>query len=280
MRFAKRLLLKYVKVKFKLLSLISDRIAAKAAFNLFVTPQVRNKKQPPHVFECAEKLKTVFNDTSIVGYRWNHPQTKKVLILHGFESSAVNFGSFVEPLVAKNYEVLAFDAPAHGRSGGKQIHAIIYKQFIQFIVEQFGPVHNFITHSFGGLALSLVLEETPHDETWRVVFIAPATESTTAMDRFFQLVDLNEDIRKEFDKLITAANNKPPEWYSVARAAENIKAQVLFLQDKNDELTPFADVEPIIEKNYPNFNFVISERLGHQRIYRDSGSIEKVMKFF
>jgi len=63
------------------------------------------------------------NGIVIKGWRWNHPAERKVLILHGFESSAINFDRYVKPLIKKGYEVLAFDAPAHGRSGSKTITA-------------------------------------------------------------------------------------------------------------------------------------------------------------
>ncbi|HEU4902483.1 MAG TPA: hypothetical protein VFT06_06805, partial [Flavisolibacter sp.] len=135
------------------------------------------------------------------------------------------------------------------------------------------------SHSFGGLALSLALEEIPHDESWKVVLIAPATESLTAMHNFFELVKLDESVKEEFEKLIVEANGKPLSWYSVARAAAGIRAQVLFLQDKQDKQTPFKDVEPIMEKEFPNFRFVISDGLGHRRIYKDASSIKTVMEF-
>jgi pimeloyl-ACP methyl ester carboxylesterase len=215
----------------------------------------------------------------IQGYRWNHPQEKKALILHGFESSAVNFDKYIAPLVKKGYEVLAFDAPAHGRSTGKIINAVDYKNFILHIQKTYGPVTSFITHSFGGLALGLALEEMEHDASWKVVFIAPATESTRAMNNFFHFLKMDDEVKAEFKKLIEEANGKPLSWYSVARAAESIQANVLFLQDKQDIQTPFADVEPIIKKNYPNFRFVISDGLGHRRIYKDAGSIKTVMEF-
>lgn len=275
-----QLALRYIRAKFKLLTTISKRKAAEKAFELFVTPQSRYAKELPPIFEKAEKLEMDFNGIPIVGYRFNHPGEKKLLILHGYESSAANFDRFVRPLIKKNYEVLAFDAPAHGKSGGKQIHAVIYKDFVRAIIKKFGPIKNFITHSFGGLALSLALEEMPHDESFRVVLMAPATESTTAMDRFFSLLRLNSDVREEFNELITQANNKPPQWYSVARASDHIKATVLFLQDKNDDLTPLSDVEPIIRKNFPNFKFIITEGLGHRRIYRDATTVKKVLEFF
>jgi pimeloyl-ACP methyl ester carboxylesterase len=279
MRIAKRLAVRYIRTKLKLLSKVSKRKAAEKAFELFTTPPSREKKEPPVLFNKAESLTFSFQNHRIQGYRWNYPKEKKVLILHGFESSVVNFDKYIPPLLKKGYEVLAFDAPAHGRSTGKIINAVDYKNFILHIQKAYGPVYNFITHSFGGLALGLALEEMPHDDTWKVVFIAPATESVRAMNNFFHFIKLDDEVKQEFEKLIEEANGKPLSWYSVARAAENIKAHVLFLQDKQDLQTPFEDVEPIMKKGYPNFRYVITDGLGHRQIYKDAGSIKTIMEF-
>src|SRR5215212_1427487 len=128
MHLAQRLVLKYVQTKLKLLSSLSKRKAAEKAFQLFCTPQHRNKKKLPPVFEKAEKLQFLFEGNMVRGYRWNHPSDKKLLILHGFESSVVNFDRYINPLIKKGYEVLAFDAPAHGRSTGKTFNALLYKE--------------------------------------------------------------------------------------------------------------------------------------------------------
>ncbi|HEY0355741.1 MAG TPA: alpha/beta fold hydrolase [Flavisolibacter sp.] len=279
MRLSQRLALIYVRTKFKLLSSLSPRKAAEKAFTLFCTPQHRNLKNLPPIFEKAEKIKFNFQQYTISGYRWNHGAGKKVLIAHGFESSVVNFDHFVNPLINKGYEVLAFDAPAHGRSTGKTLNAVIYQEFLTYIYEHYGPIQSFITHSFGGLCLSLALENLPHTKDHKVVFVAPAVETATAIDNFFGLLKLDAGIRKEFDQLIFEIGGHYPEWYSLSRIAPRIRAQVLFLQDKDDHMTPLKDVEPIMKNKYPNFQFVISEGLGHRRIYRDQGSAKTIIDF-
>ena len=279
MDFTKRLALRYVQTKFQVLSRLSKKKAAEEAFKLFITPQSRVKKDLPPVFKKAEKLSFNFDGIPIQGFRFNHPCNKKVLILHGFESSVLNFDTYVQPLMKKGYEVLAFDAPAHGLSGGRRINAVDYKNFILQIVKIYGPVTSFVTHSFGGLALGLALEELPHDESWKAVFISPATESTTALKNFVRFIHLDEEVQKEFARLIEKANNRPLAWYSVGRAAANIKAQVLFLQDRKDYITPLFDVQPIIDKHYPNFRFVISDGFGHSRIYRERQTVQAVVDF-
>jgi pimeloyl-ACP methyl ester carboxylesterase len=279
MNIAKKLVIGYIRTKFKILSRLSAAKAAEQAFRLFCTPQSRTTKSLPPIFINAEKLSFSFEGNTVRGFRWNHPSDKKLLILHGFESSIVNFDHYIEPLVKKGYEVLAFDAPAHGISTGRMINVLTYKNMVQYIYEHYGPLQAYLAHSFGGLSVSLALEEIKHTASDKLVLIAPAAETKTAIDHFFSFLSLNGKVRKEFDHLITEFGGREPGWYSVARAASHIKAQVLFLQDKDDELTPLSDVEPIIQKNLPNFRFVISEGLGHSKIYRDNQSMREIMDF-
>jgi pimeloyl-ACP methyl ester carboxylesterase len=279
MRLAQRVALKYIQVKFRLLSSLSKRKAAEKAFELFCTPQHRNKKKLPPVFEKAEKLHFQLGADTVRGYRWNASSEKKVLIAHGFESSVINFDRYIKPLVRKGYEVLAFDAPAHGRSSGKKIDAAMYRDMFIHIYKNYGPVDAFIAHSFGGLCLSLAIEALQPENSCRLVLIAPAVETTRAIDNFFNLLKLDAEVRKEFDDVIRGIGGHDPSWFSIARCAPHLKAQVLFLQDRDDHMTPISDVEPIMAKNYSHFHFIISEGLGHRRIYRDAGSLKTILGF-
>lgn len=279
MRFSQRLVLRLLRTKFRLLSIVSKRKAAKEAFALFCTPQHRIKKEPPRIFKEAEVIDFDWHRHHIRGYRWNKGAGRRVLILHGFESSVVNFDRYVRPLLRKGYEVLAFDAPAHGHSSGRQINARIYKEFILHLVQQFGPVQSFLAHSLGGLAVSLALEDIPHDVDTRIALLAPATETTTAIHSFFQFLQLDGGVRQEFEKLIQKIGGQPSAWYSVSRVLPHLKATILWAHDKDDRMTPLSDVEPVIKKNYPNIHFRITEKLGHRRIYRDNNTSKAVIEF-
>lgn len=279
MQLKQRIVLKYIRTKFKLLSAFSKKKAARKAFALFCTPQYRNKKKLPPVFEKAEKVHFHFEKSNISGYSWNKDSEKKALILHGFESSVINFDRYITPLTKKGYAVYAFDAPAHGRSTGKMINVVIYKKFIQTIYQNYGPFQAFIAHSLGGLALSLALEDIAPNATDKVVFIAPATETTTAIETYFKFLKLDAGVRTEFDKLVEQLSGRPPVWFSISRAAKNIKAQVFWAHDKEDNMTPLKDVQPVIEAHYPNISFMITEGLGHRRIYRDNKVSKAIIDF-
>jgi pimeloyl-ACP methyl ester carboxylesterase len=280
MHVSQQLVLYYIRTKFKFLSTISKRKAAEHAFELFCTPQARNKKKLPPIFEKAEVLNFPFLDYAVTGYRWNHPSEKKILILHGFESTITNFDRYIKPLISLGYEVLGFDAPAHGKSAGKRINAMVYKQLIREIEHRYGPVTNFLAHSLGGLAVCLYLDETPHDGRWKLVLVSPATETTTAINTFFEILKIDSSVREEFDSIIQEKSGHPPEWFSINRMAPNINSKTLWLHDKDDQLTPYQDMAPLMQRGFQHFHFHISEGLGHRRIYRDNKSFKAIISFF
>lgn len=280
MKLTKIVALNYIKWKFRVLSLLSARKTAVAAFELFCTPLDKSKKQTPPVFKFAEPVYELFNGKKLKGYRWNKGQAKKVLILHGFASAAHKFHRYVLPLIEKGYEVLAFDAPAHGSSEGSTINALEYKMMIKKVMENHGPITGFLTHSFGGLAISLALEETPHDKHTKVVLIAPATETTTAIDNAFKLLGItNKKVRKEFNNIIVEMSGQQPEWFSVNRALTNIQADVLWIHDAYDDTTPLTDALKTKDQKLSNVEFVITSGLGHSRIYSDEEVMNRVIDF-
>jgi alpha-beta hydrolase superfamily lysophospholipase len=279
MNFAQKLVIGYYRAKLNIFAKLSKRRAAEKAFDLFCTPVPNSKKRTPKVFAEAEKLHLKADGYNLVGYRWNHPQSKKALILHGFSSTIKKFDHFVMPLVKKGYEVIAFDAPAHGESSGKRINVLLYKEAIAAVYEKFGPIHAFTAHSFGGLALSLFIEELKYTDHKKIVLLAPATETSTAINTFCHFLKVDDEVKAEMRKVIYEKRNVWPEWYSIRRAAGNIKADVLWVHDEDDDVTPWSDAEKVQKDHHPNFQFLLTKGLGHRKIYRDNMVKKVVFEF-
>lgn len=264
-----------------MIALVSKKKAAKKALKLFSTPMQRAKVKSPPVFEKGEKLSFKLEGHTIRGHRWL-PRTatiKKILILHGFESSSKKFNSYISAFIKKGYEVLAFDAPGHGESGGKEINLPLYVKMIDEIYKRFGPVDSFMGHSFGGLAIAHFLETIPHNEATKIALVAPATETKTAIDLFFEYLGLDEEVRKEFDKLILERTGQPSDHFSIRRAMQHIHAPVLWVHDQEDEITPIKDVLKVQEDSHPHIKFLFTKGLGHRKIYRDEGVMKNVVEF-
>lgn len=278
MKLTQRLAIGYIQTKFKLLSALSKRKAAEKAFVVFGTPFMKSVRKAP--VKNAEVIHFHLNNKKMNGYRWNHPQERKVLILHGFGSAAHKFEDYATLLVAEGFEVLAFDAPAHGHSEGNTTNAIEYSEMIKEIMNRFGPVGNFIAHSFGGISLSLALEQVPHSENTKIVFIAPATETTSAVDGAFKMLKLkNKKVRHEFEKIIIKVSGKETAWFSMRRAMHNMKAKVLWVHDEDDDITPWADALQVKQDKHPNIQFVLTKGLGHRKIYHDESVKKQVISF-
>lgn len=281
MKLIQRIVLKYYIFKFKAIELISPSAAAKAAFELFCTPYTKRKiNTEPTVFSKAEKISFEFEHHKINGFRWQPKISNqhKVLICHGFDSNSYKFERYIDPLLQKGFEVLAFDAPAHGTSTGKTITALLYSNMILKASSIYGNFYAIIAHSFGGIAIALTIEELKDDQLKKLVLIAPATETTRSLNDFCKYLQISKRLKKEMENLIISIAGKPAEWYSVARIIQSITIPTLWIHDRYDKITPFEDMEFLTQKHLPWVTFMITEGLGHS-LYNDDIVAAKILTF-
>jgi esterase/lipase len=280
MKIKQKLAISAIRLKFKILSLVSPKKTATKAFELFCTPLEKEEISKPSTFHAATGLAFTLNGKKVVGHKWGNNPNKRVLILHGFSSASYKFHKYVHPLLQNNFEVLAFDAPAHGNSEGKTVNAVEYCQMIEMVIKKYGPIQHFIAHSFGGIALSLAMERIEHTSATKIVFIAPATETTTAINMAFKMLQIKSNIiRKHFDEVIYQRSGKKTAWFSINRAIKNCKATILWIHDEGDRITPFEDTLPTRQANLPNVTFKITQGLGHKRIYHSKEIMQSIFEF-
>ena len=280
MQLAQKLAIGYMRAKLNLIGVVSKKRAAREAIKIFSTPFRKAKKATPPIFEKSELIGFRLHGKKVTGYRWNHPAPKKFLILHGFESSAFNFDRYVKPLISIGYEVVAMDAPAHGKSEGKTTNLLEYIETIEETEKRFGPFDAAMGHSLGGMAICMYLEKSKRKGRMKLVLIAPLIETVTAIDTFFRFLQLNDEIKTEFNKIIHQKTGYWPSHFSLKRAAPNLPADILWIHDEDDDLTPLSDTEPIQKASYPHIRFMITKGLGHRRIYRDNQVSRIIVNFF
>lgn len=280
MKIQQILVIKFISTKIKLLAFFSKRKAAEKIFELFCTPFGKQGKNVPALFSTAESISLQLNGKKINGYCWNRGKGKRVMILHGFSSSAYKFHSYIGVLADKGFEVVAFNAPAHGNSEGKTVNVVEYSELIQAVIKKVGMPDGFIAHSFGGIALSLALENIPHSNKTKVVLIAPATETTTAAEGAFKILHIKSSaVKAAFNNVILEKSGRTTAWFSIRRAMNQIEAAVLWVHDENDDITPLQDVLKVKEDNHPNIDFIITKGLGHRNIYRSNEVKKQVFDF-
>jgi pimeloyl-ACP methyl ester carboxylesterase len=282
MKLGQRLVIGYYKNKLRTLSYLSKEKAAVEAFRLFCTPYTRKITQKrPTIFTKATPKLIDFEGLAIVGYGWTptNPNGKKILILHGFSSYAYKFEHYVPLLLQMGYEVLAFDAPGHGDSEGKIVNALVYKRFICQVNEVENGIDAFIAHSFGGLALSLAMQDLPNAANKKMVLIAPATETTTALRWFYKMLQVQPDLQAAIEAYIISMAGKPISYFSVTHSLTVIDTPCLWIHDKNDLICPFSDTLQAQNNAKAQQEFFITEGLGHNKVYRDQGVMKKIGAF-
>jgi pimeloyl-ACP methyl ester carboxylesterase len=150
---------------------------------------------------------------------------------------------------------------------------------IKAVYDKFGPVQSFIAHSFGGLAVSLFMEEQKYQDNKKLVLIAPATETESALKSFAEFLKIDEEVMEELKKIIQEKSGRMVDQISIRAIAPKIKAEVLWVHDEEDEVTPWADAEKIQQDGHANFQFLVTKGLGHRKIYRDHQVKKAVMEF-
>jgi pimeloyl-ACP methyl ester carboxylesterase len=283
MKLSQQLAITYYKTKIHTIGLVSPRKAAEMAYKLFCTPRKPSKKlKEPPLFHKAEKLQLLVNGITLKGFRFIPPQPngKKILIQHGFSSYSYKFEKYVSLFKKQGFEVVAFDAPAHGLSEGKLINALIYKEAILKIEEGFGPFYGLMGHSLGGLAGSLAFKEFSNQSQRRLVLIAPAIKTNSAIQHFYSLLSVDQKFKNAFEQIIREMTHETIDNISVTYAIKHIKSSILWVHDRDDKICLFDDVLPIINEKPTNIQFIITEGLGHSRIYKEASISNTIDLFF
>jgi alpha-beta hydrolase superfamily lysophospholipase len=115
---------------------------------------------------------------------------KKVLITHGWMSRAAYMVRLIRHLHHQGYDVYALDFPAHGEARGVQLPWTDAITIIKDIINQHGPFHGLIGHSFGGSMILNTLNLAGQLPEWQLnskplkaVLIASPTQMRTPVSK-------------------------------------------------------------------------------------------------
>ena len=198
-------------------------------------------------------------------------------MVHGWSGRGTQLVKIADELLNMGYQIISFDAPAHGKSGTK---TTLMPEFIASILElekQFGPFEFAVGHSLGGMSILNAIKQNL--KVKKAVIIGSGDIIQDIIDNFVNKLKLQPKIgnllRDYFEKKNEVIMNN----YSSSIIAPEVKIPILIFHDKNDE---HVNVKAAynIDKHLVNNELVITEGLGHRKILGNQKVINKIKEFF
>ncbi len=283
MKLAQKVVLYFIRSKIKAYSIISNTKAARYAFTLFCTPFTRVTQKMPYVFEQSKKIHFLYNGYAVKGFTHGSDSNRKLLIIHGWESSCYRFEHYIKPIADMGIQVYCFDAVAHGQSDGKQLNVYEYAKLIAYINYKYGAFTHFIAHSLGAAALSISLSHfkfVTNTQALKMVFFAPAINIEYFFSTFYKKLHVPQKVQLKIDKLVQKLSGFPITWFNVNGHLQQVQSSILWFHDKDDESCLFEYALEIMKEDRSNIQFQISTGLGHSGVYKDNNNRKLVFEFF
>ncbi len=273
--------LKLIPWAFASLGRVFPRIAAKAAYYLFTKPRVRAvHRYSDEIIESARLFEVLYGKIILKCYEWGRGE-KTVLLVHGWESRGTAMRTFVPGLLEAGYRVVAMDGPAHGNSGGKHTNLPEFAGAVRAVINQVGPVHGIITHSFGGATSTYALAHLDNSiEIEKLVLIGVPASTRKVVADYMDLIKLPPRAREVFKNMMRKkVNGLSFDQTDLLNALETVHvSEVLVVHDKFDLSVPFDSAEAIFER-YDHASMLVTQGYGHYKLMKHPDVIERVVDF-
>jgi pimeloyl-ACP methyl ester carboxylesterase len=250
------------------LSYIAPSLAGRLAFRLFCTPRRQAIKGRDQEFlATSTQYSFEAEDLQIQSYTW-HPALPdpvgRVLFVHGWESNSARWRKYVKLFCEAGWEVTAFDAPAHGRSGGRMIQLPMYSRVIKAHMEQFGTPDAIVGHSLGAGAIVIGMTMYQAPIVQNIVLLGCFGSTERVMRDFGRLLGLRPQVIKAIDDVVYAKSGHRMATYSIVEKSAMLPDSVrgLVLHDSHDEVAPVSEAQAIAQ-NW-GVPFSITEGYGHR----------------
>jgi pimeloyl-ACP methyl ester carboxylesterase len=200
-----------------------------------------------------------------------------VLLVHGWAGRAGQFRTFIPFLTNAGYQVIAFDAPAHGLTKGSKTTVIDFKDSILELEKVVGSFHAIIAHSLGGGASLFAMSEGL--QVKRLVTIATPTIGDEIVHEFNARLNGSGKSIPALHAHIEATLQRPFHQFMSTHFIPQIehKFDWLIIHDVNDREASTENAHRL-KGAYPQATLWETEGLGHVRILKDENVIDACLK--
>jgi len=266
---------------FRIASALSPKLAARLAMRAFLTPLTRPIDAEEAQFLATAEAQTLSSASGALQvYTWpaEAADAPTVLVVHGWIAHAARMADVVRALHARGLRVVAFDAPAHGRSGGTQADMHGFRSAIHDVMAASGPVHCVLAHSFGALSTASWLAEHRPATMRAVVLVGMMRDLGYVFESFTQALALRPEVSARFRELIRDRYGAYPEEVSTGEMVRRLHLPVLLVHGAADDIIP-SDHAHLVSKELRKGQLLIAPELGHGAPLRDPATVRQIVDF-
>lgn len=262
----------------KNLERISPYWAMRVAAHIFSKPL--KFKMPQHeekaLIHCTQKKLFVPNiQEEIHVYEWKNTG-EKVLLAHGWSGRGTQLYRIAEMLHKQGFSVIAYDAPAHGKSTGTYANILKMIAAIDELNHAYHGFDHVIGHSLGAMAL-LNYYKNPQNVK-KIIVIGAGDVMSMIFENFTSAIGLSSKAAEEMTAYFEHKYEIKIDDYSsnVVVKDQHVPTLILHDEDDFDILSSNADN---IAKHHPNATLIKTKGLGHRKILRDDAVINHIISF-
>ena len=266
-----------LRAAFRAVGVTAPEHAARWAETLFCTPPRHQPRSGDEAFLATGRRSTVrWDGQDLAVWEWGPERVPAVLLVHGWGSRAGRFSVMGRGLVEAGHRVVAYDAPAHGRSTGRLASVVEFARALRAVADQVGPVRSLVGHSLGGAAIVLALRDGLVAE--RVVLLAAPADVTRFATAFADHLRLTEATRQAMRRNLERRLRARWDDLHLPAIVRRLRVPALLLHDRGDQDVPYRHAEEIAAA-WPGARLLATDDLGHRAILRDASVVRSTVAF-
>lgn len=264
---------------FRGLDLLAPSLAARLAYRQWSATRRFRESEHDRRWRVQARLQMLDHSSGrIAVYHWGEPDRPVVICIHGWNGRASQFATMLPVLLRAGYQVVAFDAPGHGKSQGNSTNIFQFSDVLQSVASAYPSIAAVISHSFGGMVVAYASKHLDL-AAQKLIMIASPISTHYLIDMYARSLGLGPRVMQRFDALIRHEfGNDVFEKISAEQNLKNSKIPILLIHDKQDRAVSWRNSERIVEAAN-NAVAIYTEGHGHRRLLRDKKLIRRIIEF-
>ncbi|MFL5310885.1 MAG: alpha/beta fold hydrolase [Myxococcales bacterium] len=263
----------WLRAAFRAAGSLAPPLAVRWAERAFANPP-RLEARPSPVLAAGHRFYLTAGGERLAVWSWGDGPT--AVLLHGWAGRSEQLASFVAPLLASGYSVVAPDAPGHGESSGRGSSVLAFADALEAVAARVGPVQAFVGHSAGAAAGALAIHRGV--PVRRAVFLAPVASLADVVVRFAWQLHIPPWIADAMRQRFESRLGVPMSALDVPALARGARTPLIVFHDPDDRDVPWHDAAAIAQA-WPGARLVDVPHAGHNRILRDPSVVEQAVSF-